>query len=177
VKRRICLVGAALVACPLAFGVASAAAKTKTPTKPASKGTSVNCATNTSIQIATGDTGVTAPADQGTEYGTVVCHKLLGRGVEADTFTLAATGDNVAKYWMYFDTGAIHGSYDLTPQEGSFNDTNFLEVDYLGTLVVKGGTGAFAGVTGTGTMTCTTLDGIHTSCTDKLKLKLPTTTT
>jgi len=37
-------------------------------------------------------------------------------------------------------------------------------------------TGTLSGITGTGTMTCKTLDGIHTTCTDRLKLKVPPAT-
>jgi hypothetical protein len=71
---------------------------------------------------------------------------------------------------MYFHTGAIHGQFKLIPQEGSFNGSNFNEVDWLGTLTILGGTGTYQGAKGTGTMKCKTLDGIHTTCTDKLKL-------
>lgn len=171
-KRRICLLGTALSVLPLAFGVGAATAKTKTPTKkPTVKVLHLACTTNTSIVIALGDTGVTPPTSQGQEYGTSNCESPLGSGVQSDNFTVPDSGDTVATYWWYFHTGAVHGTYDLTPQEGSFNDTNFLEVDWLGTLTVTGGTGEFAGITGTGTMACTTLDGIHTTCNDKLKLK------
>jgi hypothetical protein len=37
---------------------------------------------------------------------------------------------------------------------------------------VTGGSGSYNGVTGTGTMKCKTLDGVHTTCTDKLELKV-----
>ena len=50
-----------------------------------------------------------------------------------------------------------------------------LEIDavqaVLSGLTITGGTGTYAGAKGVGTMTCKTLDGIHTTCTDKLKLK------
>jgi len=162
---------------PLAFGVAAAVAasnKPKTKTKPVT----VACTTSVAVMIAPGDTGVTPPAAQGSEYGSASCGKPLGKGVQADTFTVPDSGDTLASYTMYFKTGTIYGTYDLTPQEGSFTDTNFTEVDSLGTLTVTGGTGVDTGAKGTGTMTCTTLDGIHTSCTDKLVLtKLPGVTT
>jgi hypothetical protein len=48
---------------------------------------------------------------------------------------------------------------------------NFLNVDYVGTLTVRGGTGTLKGFTGDGTMTCASADGIHASCTTKLRLK------
>jgi hypothetical protein len=156
-----------LAASPLVFAVAQpalAASKKAPPTKIVK----VACTTNVAIMIARGDNGVTPPVQQGSEYGSSVCGRPLGQGVQADGFTVAATGDTVAKYSLYFHGGSIHGSYDLSPQESPFN---FLQVNYTGTLKVTGGTGAFVGMTGTGTMTCATLDGVHTTCTDKLKLK------
>jgi hypothetical protein len=79
--------------------------------------------------------------------------------------------ENQASFQLYFLTGTLDGKYVLTPQEGNFSPTTFTETDYLGTLTITGGTGAYKGAKGTGTMTCTTPDGIHTTCTDKLKLK------
>lgn len=172
-RRRICVVGAALTVGPLAFGITamSTQAKPKSKATPTPKTTKVDCATNVSIAIPPGQTGVTPPVQQGSENGSAACGKLLGRGVQADNFTVPDSGDVVANYWMYFPTGAIHGTYDLTPQEGTFTGTNFSEVDYLGTLTVTGGTAGLQGMKGTGTMTCKSPDGIHTSCTDKLTLK------
>ena len=80
------------------------------------------------------------------------------------------SGVNQATYQMYFPTGTIHGKYALTPSEGDFGPTTFTETDYLGTLTITGGTGTYKGAKGIGTMTCNTLDGIHTTCTDRLKL-------
>ena len=164
-RRRIRLVGVALIAFPLAFGVAASTAASNQAT---TKSVKVACKTTVGTMIASGETGVTPPAQQGDEYGTVRCGKLLGSGVQADTFTVPASGDTVARYTLYLSTGTIHGKYDLAPQEGTLN---FLETSYLGKLTVAGGTGAFKGAKGTGTMTCITTDGIHTNCTDKLKLK------
>jgi hypothetical protein len=148
------------------------AAKSNTKTK--SNKIKVACTTNVGIMIAAGDTAVTPPVAQGTEYGTVNCGKLLGAGVQTDTFTVDPnSGDTVAHYTVYFSTGSVHGSYDLTPQESAFN---FLETDDAGTIIVKGATGALKGVKGTGTITCQSLDGIHTTCKLKLKVSAPTTT-
>jgi hypothetical protein len=39
-------------------------------------------------------------------------------------------------------------------------------------MKIIGGTGAYQGMKGTGTMTCKSLDGgVHATCNDKLKLK------
>jgi len=176
VKRRICLVGAALSVCPLVFGAgpALAAGKTKSKTK-AAKPTmhQVACTTATGIMIASGESTVSPPASQGVEYGTASCGVLLGGGVQKDSFTVPTSGDTLASFGMYFRTGTLHGTYDLTPEQGQLN---FLETDWTGTMKVLSGTGTLKGITGTGTMTCKTLDGIHTTCTDRLKLKVPPAT-
>jgi hypothetical protein len=164
VRRRICLVGAALSVCPLAFvaGTATAASSTSKSSQ------RVLCSTKTSVMVANGEMSVQPPASQGDEYGTASCGKLLGSGVQRDSFTVPASGDTIARFELYFPTGTVHGTYDLTPQAGSFN---FLETDWTGKMKVLGGTGAYKGATGTGTMACKTLDGVHTTCTDRLKLK------
>jgi hypothetical protein len=169
VKRRNCLVGAALSACLLASVAGTAtAASSKSSSSKSSGGTKVSCATNTSIAIANGDTQVLPPVAQGDEYGTASCNKVFGGGVQTDSFNVPASGDTVAKYVLYFGAGSLKGTYDLTPQSSNLN---FLATTWMGTLKVLGGTGAYKGVTGTGTMTCSSQDGIHTTCTDKLKLK------
>lgn len=164
-RRRICLVGAALSAGLLACAVAPALAATSSTTTP--KPIKTVCKTNVGIMIAPGGTDVTPPVQAGQEYGAARCGAVLGGGVQSDTFTTDDSGDTLATFTWYLHTGTVHGTYVLTPQEGTFN---FLAVDYLGTMKVKGGTGAFAGAKGKGTMTCATLDGIHTTCTDKVKL-------
>jgi hypothetical protein len=163
VKRRIGLVGAALSVCLVASVAGTATAASTSLTK-------VKCSTSTSISIASGDTGVSPPVSQGSEYGTASCGKLLGGGVQKDRFTVPTSGDTVAKYALFFGAGTLRGTYDLTPTQPSA--LNFLETDWTGTLKVLAGTGAYKGLTGTGTMVCKTLDGIHTACTDTLKLKM-----
>jgi hypothetical protein len=165
----MCLVGAALSTAAAAFGVAPALAAQSNAKKQKQKPVQTTCKTDVGIMIAAGDDSVTPPVASGHEYGTAVCGKALGRGVQSDTFAVPDSGDTLATFTLYLLGGTIRGKYDLTPQEGSLN---FLETDYLGTLTVKGGTGLFQGAKGTGTMTCKSPDGIHTGCTDKLKLTL-----
>ncbi len=165
--RRICVAGAAFL-CPLAFLAGSAdAAKTKRKSK-ANLGTRIVCSTKTSIMVASGDSAVLPPAQQGSEYGTARCATPLGGGVQKDVFTVPASGDTVAKYTLYFSTGTLYGTYDLTP---TGEPANFLETDWTGTLKVTGGTGAFRGAKGVGTMACKTMDGIHSTCTNRLRVK------
>ena len=169
-KRRICLAGAALSLCPLAFLVGSAGAATKTKTKTKSGGgTKIVCSTKTSIMVPSGQDNVLPPAQQGSEYGTANCAQPLGSGVQKDAFTVPASGDTMAKYSLYFHSGTLSGTYDLTPNGGT--SQNFLATDWTGTMKITGGTGTFKGATGTGTMVCKTMDGIHSTCTDKLRLK------
>lgn len=163
-RRRICVVGAALSASSLAFGAVAAVAASTSPL------TKVVCKTSVGIVAAPGQTEVTPVVQQGAEYGTAKCGKTFGSGVQADTFKVPASGDNLAQYQLYFPTGTIHGKYHLIPQQGTFGTSNFSETDYVGVLTVTGGTGTFQGAAGTGTMKCKSLDGIHTSCTNKLKL-------
>lgn len=168
-KRRICLAGVALSAGPLALGVGPALAVKSQPAN--SKGKPVatsTCRTNVGIMIPAGETGVTPPATSGHEYGTAACGKVFGRGAQSDAFHVADTGDTFAPFTLFFRAGTIHGKYHLTIDSNSFN---FLVTDYAGTMTVAGGTGAFQGAKGTGTMTCHSPDGIHTACTDKLKMK------
>lgn len=128
----------------------------------------VSCLTKTTILIPNGKTYVLPPAARGFEYGTASCGRLLGFGAQKDSFTVPVSGNTVANYWLYFATGTMHGTYTLTPQGTSLN---FLETVWTGTLKVFGGTGVYKGVTGTGTMRCKTLDGIHSACTDTLRLR------
>ncbi len=166
-RRRICLVGATLSAIPMAFGVSAATAASHKTGKVKPKGTPVTCKSATTVEIAQGDTQVTPPVSQGSEYGSVSCSKLFGKGVQSDQFNVPDSGDTAGKFTWYFHAGTVRGKYDLTPQEGSLN---FLSTDYLGTITVTGGTGTFAGAKGVGTMTCSSADGIHMGCTDKLHI-------
>jgi hypothetical protein len=169
VKRRICLVGAALsVVCPLTLGVgtAGAAGNTKPATK--SKATHrVRCATDTSIVIPPGATIVSPPASDGREYGTASCTPKLGAGVQSDSFTVPSSGNTDAKFTWYLATGTVYGTYILVLEEGSLN---FLAASWTGTIKVLGGSGTYHGVKGTGTMFCKSADELHTTCKDTVTL-------
>ena len=167
-KRRICIVGLALACLPALVAATATAANSKS--KSSVSKAKVTCSSSTSVAIPAGENSVSPPAQSGTEYGTISCNKLVGGGVQRDTFNVPTSGNTNAKVWMYFKGGSLHGSYTLVPSSSS---ANFLEEDWTGTAKVTGGSGAFKGVTGTGTMKCKTLDGVHTTCTDKFKLQVP----
>ncbi len=167
-KRRICLLGAVAVSAMGMPAATSTAAPKRKPRHRALVTTKTQCKTQVGVMVASGESGVTPPVQSGREFGGATCGKPLGDGVQRDDFNVDDGGDTQATFTWFYRTGTLHGTYTLTPQEGSLN---FLSVDYVGTLTVTGGTGTLKGVTGDGTMTCASADGIHTSCTTKLKLK------
>jgi hypothetical protein len=176
--RRICLVAVAIAASFLtaAIAVAPAGAKTK---KNKAKVTFVksSCKLSEALTPPPGSDQVVPPVSQGQAYGSVTCGGL-GAGVQSESMTLQNSGDITGKWWHYLRTGAVYGTYDLTPGSSLPTDPqNFAAGSYTGTVVVTGGTGTFKGITGTGTSACSTEDSVHYSCTERLKLKpVPTTT-
>jgi hypothetical protein len=123
-------------------------------------------------QVPSGQTEVIAPLMQGSEYGPASCGKPLDFGIEADAFTVQDSGDITGTSVWYLGTGEIRIAFDLTPV--SNDGLSFNSGSYTGKLTVSGGVGAYAGVTGSGTSTCTTPDGgVHTSCTDNVTIDWP----
>lgn len=172
--RHIRLIGPAIVAGLLLTGVAGAQAGTKSTATTRTATTKVTCVTTLTDTIPQGDTGVTPDDTEGRQAGQVVCHKLLGPGMQTDRFKIADTGDASGTYTQYFGTGTVRGKYRLTPADSQpSSTTTFASTSYAGTITITGGTGAYRGVKGKGTETCSTSDGVHTSCTEKLKVKLP----
>ena len=161
-RGRICLVGAAIAVSSLVALAPAASSKTNSKSHP------LVCHLSISIAVPEGTTGVVVPADQGAMYGSVHC-KTFGAGVQSATFAVVASGDTLGTYISYFATGSVRGAFDLTPQEGTFG--NPASVNYIGTLTIKRGTGAYAGMKGTGTSVCASPDGVHMTCTERLKLK------
>ncbi len=179
-KRRICLVGAALAACSLTAGLAIdsvAGAKTvKASAKPVTF--TVTCTTYVTTLIPSGQTELTPPAQQGTDYGSVRCNGTrLPGGVQWDTWSIPARGATGGTFRQYFNAGTIHGTFDLTPGEAPPpTQANLAAESYTGTITVDRGSGIYRGITGSGTEVCGTPDDIHTGCFVELKLKLPAST-
>lgn len=172
-KRRICLVGTALavVSLVVAISVNTAGAKTAGK-KPASKGIVVKCHLSLGTVPPAGQPSVEQPPSNGTLYGPARCSQL-GSGIEQANFKVPDSGDTVGKYWQYFGNGSIHGKFDLTPSEGfgALSSSSFSNEAWTGTVTVTGGTGAFAKAAGKkGTMKCTSVDTVHLTCTEKIKL-------
>jgi hypothetical protein len=178
VVRRIYLAAIAIVASSLAVAivVAPAGAKTKHKTKLVVSA-KVTCHVSEAIVPPAGSDEVVPPVNQGQAYGSAACGSL-GSGVQSASMVLQESGDTTGTWWKYFKTGAVYGTYDLTPGASlPTNPTNFAAGSYTGTLVVTGGTGADKGITGTGTSACSTPDSVHFSCTEQLKLLVPAITT
>jgi uncharacterized protein (DUF2147 family) len=116
-----------------------------------------------------GETVVLPSASQGEQWGSIHCGKKLGSGAEKQDFNSPDTGAVMGTFSSYLQTGTFHGSYSLTQQEGTFTGS-FASVSYAGKLKIKGGSGAFKGAAGTGTETCTSQDGLHFTCKEKLTL-------
>jgi hypothetical protein len=170
--RRISLVGAAIIAALLIAAAAAVAAKTPVKAKPVT--TKVTCTLALTAEVPAGDTVVTPGDPQGTQFGFVHCGKLFGSGVQTDPYAQTSSGDVVGSYRQYFATGSIHGQYELAvTQQSAPTTTTFTAASYAGTVSVTGGSGAYGGATGKGTLACSTTDSIHTSCIEHLKLKLP----
>ncbi len=175
--RRIWLVVAVMAVGVLAVGAAQAmAAKSKSKSKaPKTVTTTVSCKVSLGTLSAPGETAVIPPAAQGSQYGPVHCGGAIGSGIQSDTFKLMDSGDVQGKYAQYFGTGTVHGSFSLTPDDtgAPSSTTTFANVSYTGTMNVAGGTGAYKKATGKGTLKCSSNDGVHFSCTSKLKLSQP----
>ena len=175
-NRRITLLGFAITAAVLAMGVAAALATTKTsaPTAaPKITKTRVTCDIAAVTAIPTGKTSVSPPVESGRQYGHIGCGKPLGVGVEANQFKRMDSGDLQGPYRQYFAGGTVRGVYDLAPDEGQPpSPTTFTSESYVGTITVLGGTGVYRQAKGPGTLKCSTDDGVHLHCTEKLTLTL-----
>jgi hypothetical protein len=184
VKRRICLAGTAIAVVPFAvgIGVTAATAKSTPPakSKPPAHGKApasvavLKCHITLTTVPPPGSPVVNQPPSQGILYGQVHCPTAsFGGGVESASFKVPDTGDTVGKYTQYFGDGSVHGSFDLTPQEGTGNlsSTSFASESWVGTVNLTGGTGAFAKAAGSkGVLKCVSGDTVHLRCTEKLPL-------
>jgi hypothetical protein len=81
------------------------------------------------------------------------------------------SGNVQGKCKQYFNQGSIEGSYTLTPRDAPPTSQNtFTNEHYTGKTQISNGTGAYQGAKGKGTVTCSTTDGVHFACTEKIKL-------
>ncbi len=175
--RRIWLVVAVMAVGVLAVGATQAmAAKSKSKSKARNTvTTTVSCKISIGTMSAPGEAAVVPPAAQGSQYGPVHCGGATGSGVQSDTFKLMDSGDVQGKFAQYFGTGTVHGSFVLTPDDtgAPSSTTTFANISYTGTMTVAGGTGSYRKATGNGTLKCSSNDGVHFSCTSKIKLSQP----
>jgi hypothetical protein len=111
-------------------------------------------------------------SDSADDFGTVSCSVPLGKGIQHDTSTLTSTSTSAGSFSgglkIFLNTGTVRGTFKLP-----FTVAAKKVVTYDGTLKISSGTGEFAGVTGTGTITGTSQDGVHSDLTEKLTLKFP----
>lgn len=161
--KRICLFGVTVIAAGLACVSVAVGASTHT--------SKTTCHISLTTQAPAGSDSATPATEQGTQYGPVRCHGGFGSGVQADTFKLMSTGNVQGHYTQYFDLGSLHGSFTLTPVGSApTSKSTFSTEQYKGKAKVTGGTGSYAGTKGKGTVKCSTPDGVHFACTEKLKL-------
>lgn len=177
VMTRFALVAAAIALCSLAFGAAGSVAKSSTKSK-ATPGTKVHCSLVVSDAIPADSTVITPPLASGDQFGIAGCGKY-GKGAVTDTFSTDDSGDLSGSLTTYLKTGGVTAKYTLSQSANQPLPTPYVfgNADYVGTVKVTGGFGAFAKAKGKGTIACDTLDSIHYSCSEALKLKLPTPAT
>jgi hypothetical protein len=136
-----------------------------TTTKPKPKATTKSITCKESV-VAT-----KAGSTSAENFGTVSCSTPFGKGVRHDTSTLAAASKTAGSFTgglkLFFNTGTLRGTFKMTfSVDGKI-------VTYDGTSKISSGTGEFAGVTGTGTTSGKSSDGVHSALTEKLTLKIP----
>jgi hypothetical protein len=181
VKRRISLAALAVagVSLALSIGIASAVGKTGRKHGAPTGSVTLNCSMNPTTMPPQGSTGVVAPASSGYQYGGLKCPQAgFYGGNFSDAFQIPDSGDTVGTYTEYLNTGTIRGSFDITPQEGTFGGGSFQAQTWTGTISVTSGTGAYKGITSPkmGTLDCTSPDSVHLVCTETITVSLPAKT-
>lgn len=146
---------------------------TTTPTTTTPASASKPKATTKKVSCRAALVATKAPGGPSAEnFGTITCAAPLGKGVHHDSSSVsrssATAGSFAGPVKLFFNTGAIRGTYKL-----SFTIANKTITYSDGTMKLSSGTGAFAGVTGTGTIAGTSSDGVHSAITEKLTLKIP----
>ena len=107
----------------------------------------------------------------GVVLGVTNCSKPFGNGVISATYTstfnpTTSAGTDNGPFTKWFLTGTFHGRYT-----GKYQFTSDTDAHWHNTITVSGGTGAFRGVKGTGSETCTSTDaGATLTCTEVLQV-------
>ena len=174
--KRKWLVVAVMAVGLLVIGATSAlGAKPKANATPKPVKVKVTCKSTVGDVPADGDDSVVPPVDQGWQYGAVQCGKVFGKGIAANKFALQDSGDLDGSWSQYYSLGTIHGKFSMTPADTGppSSPTTFATVSYTGTATVDGGTGAYKKAKGKGTMNCSSIDGVHFTCNDTVKVTLP----
>lgn len=176
--KRIVLMGTA-VAALFTAGIttaATAAASTKAHTKTKIEKKTIHVNATCKLALTTvapsGTTGVTPGSATGNNYGTSNCGKSLSSGAARQTYSLTDAGALTGKIQHWFKIGTVYGTFTLTemPASAPPTTTTFGAASYSGSVKITGGGGLLKGTTGGGTMSCSTTDSLHYTCTEKLKL-------
>ena len=156
-RRKSLLAGAIAIAGVLAVGVpVVGAAASTTATSP--KATKITCTFKNYIQ--------TPKQLSGFSFGYISCPKPIGHGVQSATYSATVNAKTRAatekgSYTNWFAAGTLYGTYSLRGQYTSPTTATF-----KGTFTVSGGTGAYKGTKGTGSLSCrTTNAGATSTCT------------
>ena len=173
--KRIVLTGAALAALFTAgIPAAATAAGSAHHTKKATTRTVTvheSCKLSLTTVAPAGSDGVEAGTTSGANFGNARCASARP-GVARQMFAIDTAGDMSGKLQQWFATGSLSGTFQLTAQSSSAPPTanSFGKAAYAGKVTVSGGSGMMKGITGSGTMTCTTPDSLHYTCKEKLTL-------
>jgi hypothetical protein len=113
-------------------------------------------------------TNLTPHQLKGEAVGLTKCGAPFGAGIQWTQYTetLSATGAVTAKgpTKAWSDLGSVHGTYKLAGKLVG------MVANLKGTSTITGGTGAYKGARGSGTLACTTKDtGVTYSCTFTLR--------
>jgi hypothetical protein len=106
----------------------------------------------------------------GFDLGFVACTGPFGAGVQSDSYKETVngkTGKITSKggFKDYYNTGTVHGVYKLSGKLSSATTGTF-----KGSVAITGGTGAFKGASGGGTLSCVTHNGGKSNtCTATIK--------
>lgn len=157
-SRRIVVAGLAIavIGAIVAVGGTATAASSKKST----------CNIRLVVAIPPGRTTLDPNAKSGHQFGLVSCNKLFGtNGVQSDDYKVTPTssvaGRVTGTFADYFNLGIVHGTYKLNVAPVSPTQ----QLTYSGSIKIVGGTGAFKGMKGTGTLTCVSNDvGVHIIC-------------